>query len=307
MRGLAFEKSEWARPAPVDPETRAAIRQTYARKRSRREARERHQHLSSVVEADVIPRLTLLHPDLAVDRTPPRARQDASLVLEFTNLVLQQDVQQSAEFLREIQAQGIPYNVLFLDLLAPSAALLGRLWEEDLCDFIEVTAGVAQLQLLLSMFGSTGMDFPAIDEQRCILLTGAPGEQHTFGLALVAQLLREAQWQVAGGLAACASEITAAVKSEWFGVVGLSLSCDSRLGELASVIRSIRQSSLNGHIGVLVGGPLFVENPSLVGRVGADASAVDAPTAVLLAQRLLDICLSYSSSAKCRRGGAIAS
>lgn len=295
MQGLAFETPDWARAVTVDPDARAAIRQTYARKRSRREAQERHQHLSRVVETDVIPRLTLLHPELAAERAPLSAKLDADLVLEFTNLVLQQDVRKSSDFCRQLQDGGLSLNTLFLNLLAPSAALLGRMWDEDLCDFIEVTAGVGQLQLLLSMFGSAWLALPATDTRRCILLTGAPGEQHTFGLALVAHLLREAHWHVAGGLAACASEITYAVEAEWFGVIGLSLSCDSRLAELAAVIRSIRHSSRNGRIGILVGGPVFVDDPSLVARVGADASAVDAPTAVLLAQRLLDICLSNPS------------
>ncbi len=34
---------------------------------------------------------------------------------------------------------------------------------------------------------------------------------------------------------------------------------------------------------------MFLQRPELVQQVGADASAVDAPTAVLLAQRLLDL------------------
>jgi methanogenic corrinoid protein MtbC1 len=39
----------------------------------------------------------------------------------------------------------------------------------------------------------------------------------------------------------------------------------------------------------MVGGPVFLQHPDLVLQVGADASAVDAATAVLLAQRLFDL------------------
>jgi len=56
----------------------------------------------------------------------------------------------------------------------------------------------------------------------------------------------------------------------------------------------VRDASCNPAIGVMVGGPVFLQHPELVQRVGADASAVDATTAVLLAQRLLDLAANHS-------------
>ncbi len=41
---------------------------------------------------------------------------------------------------------------------------------------------------------------------------------------------------------------------------------------------------------------MFLQNPDLVRQVGADASAVDAATAVLLAQRLLDLSLEHQNA-----------
>jgi MerR family transcriptional regulator, light-induced transcriptional regulator len=38
----------------------------------------------------------------------------------------------------------------------------------------------------------------------------------------------------------------------------------------------------------MVGGPVFVKRPELAVRVGADAAAVNAPAAVILAQKLFD-------------------
>ena len=128
-----------------------------------------------------------------------------------------------------------------------------------------------------------------LDEKRRLLLMGAPGEQHTFGIRVVEQFLRRAGWVVSIGLSSSPEEIAALVASEWFGVVGLTLSNETRVDQLALAIRSVREASYNRSIGVMVGGPVFLEKPQLVRKVGADASAVDAPTAVLLAQRLLDL------------------
>ncbi|GLS64576.1 hypothetical protein GCM10007888_29570 [Methylobacterium oxalidis] len=76
---------------------------------------------------------------------------------------------------------------------------------------------------------------------------------------------------------------------QWFGVAGLTLSCETQVDWLAAIIRGVRRASCNRAIGIMVGGPVFSAKPELIAQVGADASAADAPTAVLLAQRLLDL------------------
>ncbi len=162
-----------------------------------------------------------------------------------------------------------------------------------MCDFVEVTTGVFRLQRLVARF-RIDEDAAAPDGQHRVLLMGAPGEQHTFGVRIVEQFLRKAGWEVSIGLASTPLEIAALVASEWFDVVGLTLSSDSRLEPLAAAIRSVRDASCNPAIGVMVGGPVFLQHPELVQRVGADASAVDATTAVLLAQRLLDLAANHS-------------
>jgi methanogenic corrinoid protein MtbC1 len=125
---------------------------------------------------------------------------------------------------------------------------------------------------------------------------GAPGEQHTLGVRIVEQFLTRAGWSVSLGLSSSPDEITDLVASEWFGVVGLTLSSETRVDQLATAIRSVRAASCNRSIGVMVGGPMFLQNPELVHLVGADASAVDAATAVLLAQRLLDLSLEHDKA-----------
>ena len=52
----------------------------------------------------------------------------------------------------------------------------------------------------------------------------------------------------------------------------------------------------NKPIGVMVGGPIFLKHPELAMRVKADAAAVSAPTAVILAQKLLDLSVSRAHS-----------
>lgn len=264
----------------------ADIREDYARRRSAEEARQRALALSRIVQTDIIPRLMLLDRGEREVRSDVLAKLDTEAVAGFTDLILGHDITALMSAFTALMAKGYCADDLFLDLLAPSAALLGRMWDDDLCDFIEVTAGLAQLQFLLATFRSDG-GIASYDSERRILLMGAPGELHTFGLAIVEQFMRKAGWHVASGLASSPEEIADLVGLAPFGVVGLTLSREGHLDQLAASIQAVRRASLNPSIGVMVGGPVFLEHPEYVERVGADASAVDAPTAVLLAQRLL--------------------
>ena len=128
----------------------------------------------------------------------------------------------------------------------------------------------------------------AHEHGRRVLLVPVPGEQHSFGLQMVAEFFRRAGWDVwSGPQIASGDDLVQLVRSEWFAVVGLSVGCETRIDALAAGIRAIRRASRNRAIGVLVGGPLFVAHPELVARVGADATAIDGGQAPLQAQNLL--------------------
>jgi methanogenic corrinoid protein MtbC1 len=78
------------------------------------------------------------------------------------------------------------------------------------------------------------------------------------------------------------------LRGEWFDMVGFSLSCERRVEDLADAIRKVRATSLNPSILVMVGGQIFKESLELCARVGADATAEDAPSAVQSAHALLE-------------------
>ena len=298
MQNLALSDQHRADVASSEAERTAGSRQAYARKRTAEGTRERCLALGRVVQTEVIPRLVLRHRDFVPDAPRPLPKLDLRTVTEFTDLVLGPDVPPVLDAFSALIAKGYSVDHLFLDLLAPSAALLGRLWDEDLCDFLEVTTGVARLQLVLSRF-RVDSDAVPVEGKRRLLLMSAPGERHTFGVRIVEQFLCKAGWAVSSGFTSSLERIAELVASEWFGVVGLTLSNEAHIDPLTTAIRTVREASCNRAIGIMVGGPVFLAHPELVERVGADASAVDAATAVLLAQRLLD----YGAETRMAAGG----
>jgi methanogenic corrinoid protein MtbC1 len=199
----------------------------------------------------------------------------------FLECVLGPDEDAASLLVDELVRRGVSVEAVYLDLLAPTAVQLGELWDSDECDFLEVTIALGRLQRVLRELSGT---FVAAGVPESVagraLLSNIPGEQHTLGIFMVAEFMLRDGWGVRVGTPASSAELVTLVQDEWFDVVGFSAACDARLLKLRHEIASVRRHSQNPNIVVLVGGRVFVENPELVARVGADGyaeSAADAP------------------------------
>lgn len=246
--------------------------------------------LSRAIEHEIIPRLMLAHPTaadcLSMTSTPsPQVSTDD--VTAFAKLVLAPDENVAHACIETMRSSGISVETIYTDLLAPVARYLGKLWEEDLCDFTEVTLGLGRLHQVLRELSPAFSQTNLTTNGRRALLLPAPGEQHTFGLVMVSEFFRRAGWDVGGGPWEAGADPVMMVRSEWFDVVGFSLGDVTRLDALADCIKQIRQSALNSSISILVGGPLFLAHPEYVSFVNADAASTDGAQAPTLAARLV--------------------
>jgi MerR family transcriptional regulator, light-induced transcriptional regulator len=245
----------------------------------------RRESLEDVVANVIIPRLEDLHsandgqPQLA---TVPRQEE----IEEFGAIVMRPDFSPSVAYFEKMLEQGHSLQSLFLDFLEPTARHLGDLWHQDRCDFVDVAIGVTHLQQLLLTFGSKS-ECPISGPHRRALLMTPACEQHSFGVYLFAEFMTAAGWDVTTIHRIKVKDAAAEVAAGWFGIAGMSLSSESGLEATARTINAIRHASLNSAIRVFVGGPTVMQKPELAARVGADAAAGDAPTAVLLAKKLL--------------------
>ncbi|CAL8977120.1 hypothetical protein RHODGE_RHODGE_00388 [Rhodoplanes serenus] len=244
--------------------------------------------VNRAIEFHVVPKLVLAHTCTCEAAVTPGTALRADEIAELTHRVLSGDDAGALAFVEAVLARGLPVERIYLDVLAPTARRLGDLWTDDVCDFTQVTLGLWRLHRVLREFSAAfGSEVEHAQEGLPVLLVPVPGEQHTFGLAMVAEFFRRAGWLVWDAPMTGRHDLATMVRSEWFAVVGLSLSCESRLETLASCIQTIRRESCNRSIGVLVGGRVFVEHPDYVARVGADAAAVDARQAPIQAQNLV--------------------
>ncbi len=249
------------------------------------------EQLSRTIESEVIPRLMLAHQvgsDWAGESESAQAEVAAGDIEAFARLVLLDDARLAREYLEARRAQGVALERIFLDLMAPAARLLGEYWEQDICDFAQVTIGLSMLQRMLRTYSpASTVDGDVNAGNRHALVMPAPGEQHTFGICMVEEFMRSGGWRVEHHPAQSSDEIVSLVHDNWYAVVGLSLSSDHFLDDLGSCIADIRRNSQNSVVGVMVGGPFFLEHPEFIERVGADATAANGPDAVVQARALV--------------------
>ena len=243
--------------------------------------------LTRTVQLDVIPRLVVAHVGVTVPA--PTLAVAPAHVAELVELVLARGEPAAIAYVEAMRDRGAAAESLYLDLLAPAARRLGVMWEEDTCDFTEVTVGLWRLQSAMRELSPSFLDHPAgRTSGPRILLVPLPGESHTFGLSMVYEFFRRAGWNAWSGPVSDSAELAAMVRSERVDVIGFSLSCDERLETVYSEIRAVRRASLNPGLSVMVGGPPFVGNPLLAAQLGADGTATDGQQAVAQAQALVE-------------------
>lgn len=252
--------------------------------------RERIGRIVRAIEQDIIPRLVKAHRQpVAVPVPPVRPRILPTDLQALMPLVLGQDEADCQVLITQLLDRGIAVDEIYTELLAPAARELGRLWDEDRCDFADVTVGTGRLQRLMrTLSPSFGRAVPHPQDGRRVLLAVAPGEQHTFGLSIVAEFFRRSGWEVVGDSESQARDPVVMVRREWFDVVGLSIGIESRLDWVKSGITAIRGASRNRGLGVMVGGSVFQGRPGLATELGADGTAIDGRTAPQLAESLLE-------------------
>lgn len=181
---------------------------------------------------------------------------------------------------------GEPQAVVVL-LFEPASRLLGRQWCSDESDFLKVTIAASRMQRLFRQMAAEHPPRRLPDLARCALLAPAPGEQHTFGLAVVDDALARAGWSVDCTGVSDGGEMFRLAATNDYRIIGMSISVARLLPDLVPVLAKLRSRSLNKSVVLMAGGSQVVEDPQSAIDVGFDLVAVDAAAAALLAEAIV--------------------
>ena len=184
--------------------------------------------------------------------------------------------------------RGMTAEEVCLEVLASAARRLGALWVDDQATFVDVTLAVTRFQNITHRLGPHFSSTAEPGSRGRALVGAVPGEQHTFGLSMVAEFLKRDGWDV---VLADASRDTAAflapLTDVWFDVVAISAAHDRAEKGLGRLLSGARRRGRNHKVKAIIGGRLVHEQDGMVERVGADGWAPDAKAAVELARSLV--------------------
>ena len=244
--------------------------------------------LSTLIESEIIPRLMIAHAAEAPEDTAPAI--EAEDVAALAPLALQVEADALLAHIEGILARGVPVDTVMVDLLAPTARLLGEYWEDDRCDFIDVTMGLWRLQEVVHEIAARApADRLLAAGGHRALFASMPGDQHNFGTVVIDELFRRDGWATDRLSEAETSTLLKRVGEDWFDMVGLTISCDCHIANLTSIIVALRNVSRNPRVCIMVGGRIFSADPQLAIQVGADGTASDAKLALKVAADLVRV------------------
>lgn len=181
-------------------------------------------------------------------------------------------------------AAGSELDEVYLDILAPAMASIGRRWAEGELDIADehVATGIAT-----RIVGRLGPRFVRRGRSRGTVVLGAPsGERHALPVSFVADLVRLAGWEVSdlGADTPAASFARTAVAADDVVAVGVSVTTAACLAAAAEVLAAVRAADPS--VTLLVGGSAIADADH-ARSLGADHWATDARSMVTLLEGLV--------------------
>jgi len=164
-------------------------------------------------------------------------------------------------------------------ILEPTARELGDRWANDDCGEYDVTMALCRLQSFVREL-SAGRAQHFIAHPLVILVAPMPGEVHLLGASLDAEALWEAGHDIRIGFPDTELALQRLVAATWFDAIDLTLSLafrrEHRLSRMEQMIATVRRTSKNPALLVVVGGRVFHDRAVAGDEVGADGCAASA-------------------------------
>lgn len=192
----------------------------------------------------------------------------------FTAALLSDTPDDAHEMIRQERREGVPIETIYLHTLAGSARLMGKMWEEDRLSFLSMTVAVGHI---FSIMRGLRYEIPLaqrarIDRHRALFLS-VPGETHTMGITMAADLLRNNGWDISLKTGRSHDDLINAIQAEHHELIGISASQPTSIGPLTRLVVALRFVQPHAHI--VIGGQIVSHLPELNSLIAADAVLKD--------------------------------
>jgi len=202
----------------------------------------------AALAGDVLHRLAGPAAARASQDDPPEIREED--VVAFCAALTQPGPEAALRFIEARRAEGLTRVGVYMGYICAAARRLGEGWERDEYSFLDVTTGTGHLYALMRALRAETPGGPAADSWRHALFATVPGEDHSIGITVAADMFRERGWDIDLVTGCGHDALIARVERSAPRVIGLSLSSEARLNALARLVVGMRFAAPRAIIGV---------------------------------------------------------
>ena len=183
---------------------------------------------------------------------------------------------------------GMAIRDVYIRVFQPCQRELGRLWQAGRITVAQEHYCTSVTQLIMAQLAPRL--FTTEKNGRRAVITCVADETHEVGTRMVADLMELAGWDTIylGGRVPVRSIVQTLVEHR-ADLLAASVTMTSHLPAVIDLIAAVRAEPACAHVKVMVGGRLFLAEPGLWQRVGADGQAADADEACRLAESLMRV------------------
>lgn len=221
----------------------------------------------------------------AVRDIAPSTVQPA-VVERFCDALCDADCGAPLRFLESELAPIVTQRDDLYDCIAAASRRLGEKWDDDELSFLQVTIAAGKLYALVrSVRARNPSDTSGARANKSALFASVPGEQHTLGVTIAAEVFRNAGWNIDLVISRSHDELLERAALTLPPVVGFSVSNSAGLVTLARLIVALRLTLPQSIFAVATGPDINNDMPHTL--VDIDLVISDAKTAQVDLSRLL--------------------
>ena len=181
-------------------------------------------------------------------------KTDPELVDAFCDILLAPDASVALRFLEDRLAPTVTERGELYGYIADASRQLGERWDADEVTFLDVTLAAGKLYALVRSVGaSRDAEYVDPNPRKYAVFANVPGEQHTLGVSVAAEVFRDAGWEISLQLNRSHAELIECVSTNRPTVIGLSLSSAIELDPLVRLVIALRLAMPNIIIAVAGG------------------------------------------------------
>ena len=226
-----------------------------------------------------------------IDATPrpPKRPPCPDQIDALCTALLARDDSEAVTLIEAAQRRGASHEMLCESYLADASRRLGEWWTDDRVSFYQVTLAAGRIYAILRILRLQSC-LPMPDLARSAIFANVPGDDHTLGITIAADLARDRGWDIELFLGRSHDDLVSDLARRDAPLIGLSAGSRRSLPALVRLIVALRLTKPATRLFVCGQIAAPDRDIDLVGVAGVDAVAADFDAAIAFMDRTVRPC-----------------